>query len=436
LIAGFCLAATLGCGRASVDTLDATDGLAQYAELPGLKTTHSSALRAEYARLISEQATPAQLPPVERPPNNARSVPKPFLDGSTEVVRILTDEVRTELKRLREIYPAGKFEIGGRLPRIQDLLRKHAKQLVAYEKLLANKDRQFVVDHTAGITADLQFVEGVRLGNRIVALQIADHLEHGRLDACLAPLESLFAAIEALSRCNHMVPRAAAVQLRREALEVVRAVLVHEEADRRLAERMLQMVSLQLDRWPSDGTAWVGERAVGLHTYELIRDGHLLSLLHYDEILQLNDEVGATKLGPMVMQGLDGDELFYLTTMRAVIESCDRPYSSRQSTLQRIEKDLAVLQEGSSYPFVADQILLADVLRGQRLQGVDLARTLAWQTALRLSLGISVDERIRNPLTGFPFIIETSDGEILLAAIDPQHREPPIVLPRVALRKG
>ena len=233
-----------------------------------------------------------------------------------------------------------------------------------------------------------------------------------------------------LARGQHLVPRVAAARLRGEALAVMAAIIDHSYSDDEIQQQSLVRIEQQLAAWTPDSSVWLGERAQGLHTYEMIRGGYLLSLLDYNEIREYRDEFGIDQLGQQVLSNVDVDEMFYLTSMRQGIASCEHAFSRRQPVFRQIRRQLDAMRETNSFPFVAERLLLGELEQGHRWQALDRARFLGWQLALSAAAGHPTDEVPANPLTGLHFIIELRSDRVLVDAIDPQRREPPIVVRR------
>jgi hypothetical protein len=203
------------------------------------------------------------------------------------------------------------------------------------------------------------------------------------------------------------------------------------------------LLSHQLERWPADEETWIGDRATGLHTYELIRNGYLLSLLTQEEIREFDEQVGMKKLASIVRENIDGDELFYLQAMRELIDACRQPFPKRENVFRQLDHDLNVLRSSKSYPFIADQLLLVHIESTQRLQAADRARCEAWRLALQLALGREpVAGENLNPLTGLPFVVEMTAEQVVVDAIDNYGEEQSALVPvrpataaRAALRR-
>jgi len=430
-----------GCQRASEESVVSTAGdLTDYADLPLVRKTHHQELRKEVARLISEQATPALLTrglDSGGKPLAATDVdPQPNFAAALEEV-FPVKQRRSLEDRLARIYPLDRFEFSRtKLRGALSLNDELAAQRERYRGLATNSNDGFRLDHTRGLAIDASFVDAVQLGNRLEALHAAGLLDQGQPQLALESLDVLLRMAQLLAREPHLVPRTAAVHLRGEALRVLEAIADHPYSTAETQQQLLLRIEQQLADWTQDSDAWLGERAQGLHTYELIRDGYLLSLLDHDEIQGYRDEYGDDQFGPKVLSNIDADEMFYLTSMRRVIESCEQPYFERQAVFRRIERQLGALRETMSYPFVADQLLLRELEQGHRWQALDTARCLAWQLALGTAIGHEPYEVPVNPITGFRFILEIRPDKVIVDAIDPQREERPVVVRRIRAARG
>jgi len=240
----------------------------------------------------------------------------------------------------------------------------------------------------------------------------------------------MMAAIESLATEKHIIPRIVAVHRRGEALLVMEAIATHPKTTLEIHRRLGNLINNQLVDWPADQSAWIGERAIGLQTYELIRDGYLLSILNEAEQNRLTQEVGLERLGKQVAGNLDRDELFYLRSMRRVIDGCRRPYYQRRRIFIEVDEKLALLSDSLAYPLVTDLILWQDVQEGQRLQALDRARCEAWSIALATSIGGPAPPYQVNPLSGNRYVLDPGPDRVIVDNIDADHEGSRIIIPR------
>ena len=226
-----------------------------------------------------------------------------------------------------------------------------------------------------------------------------------RVDALLADLK-------------HVAARLTAARLRGETLRVAEAVAGHPQATPELLRLLQQLVAEQLTQWPPDADAWIGDRAMGLHAYEMVRDGQLLNLLTVEEIRKLGKQQEIGSFTQAVTHSLDQDELFYLQSMRSIIESCSEPYYRRQSAIAEFAAHLDQLRDTPRFPLFAAQVLLVNLDRGLRLQALDRARCEAFSLVLSAAAGATVTPSPVNPFTGKPFDLVSGEDTVEVRGID------------------
>ena len=96
------------------------------------------------------------------------------------------------------------------------------------------------------------------------------------------------------------------------------------------------MLEQQITQWSDDCMAWIGDRALGIHAYEMVRDGNLMSILTKQEIDELEVKGDLRAFDKAVLASIDDDECFYLSAMRQVIDASQKPYYQRLPTFEQI----------------------------------------------------------------------------------------------------
>jgi hypothetical protein len=262
----------------------------------------------------------------------------------------------------------------------------------------------------------------------LASFQIAELLHQRQTAEAIARLAPIFAVVRCLAAQRHVEARLSAAQLRRQSLLVLEAIV--QSPDVRTAEltAVLDMLERELAVWPSDAEAWIGDRAMTLHAYELLRIGHFEMVMTPTEIETLDDEGIMPYFTRAVARTIDDDELYYLSAMRDVIANCSRPYFGRKESLTALAKDLDERRGGADYPLAAARLFLPEVDSAQKLQAEDRARCEAWALALAAALGIAAGDHRVNPATGEEFEVVVSDGRAAVAAHVAQDRT--IVVPQ------
>jgi hypothetical protein len=279
------------------------------------------------------------------------------------------------LQQLNHVYPAGPFDFSSsKLQAAIQLKDRYEGARRLIHRIIAAGDHGLGIQFTQGLAADTSFTDVITIGNRLDAMIAAEYLYHGDLMGAITILREMTAAIESLASEKHVVTRIVAVHRRGEALRVLEAIATHPNATLAIHQRLATLIDNQLDRWPPDEDAWIGDRAIGMHTYELVRDGHLGSFLDDDERGRLRREYdGLDEISKQVAENVDLDEMFYLRAMRMTIDACQRPYHQRARLFSEVNFQLDSLRDEVAYPFVADLILWQDVQEGHRWQALDRA---------------------------------------------------------------
>jgi hypothetical protein len=428
-----CVALAIGC-RGAADENAALDEAVRYAELPGLRATHHKGLQEELARLESERATPLLLDETAGTASSAHQVVTPTAvdaAGSTNARGAVVQwkqffaprTVSDVAARLDELYPSGVLEFHPLALRTAVELRtQYEPQRQRFRRLSAQASPPDW-RHAQGLLADASYVEVARTCGRLEGLAAAELLHNGQPEAALEAVRQMLAGAESLAAEPRVVSRITAVHARHDALRALAAVVAHPQAGRDVWQTAAALLTAQLERWPHDKLAWIGDRAVGLHTYELVRDGRLLSLLTPEEKLRFRRLGLYDELEESVAAGIDADEMYYLSAMRRLIAACDKPYHQRTALLKAIRGELLDLHGTAQYPLVADTLLLADFEAGLRLQALDRARFEAWLLALRAAISPMPPSAGVNPLTGEPFHLSLDDRRVQVTGIDPISRE-------------
>jgi hypothetical protein len=278
--------------------------------------------------------------------------------------------------------------------------------------------------------ADISQISVAQICTRLEGLAAAELLHDGRPDAALDAVRHMLAYAQALAAEPRVVARVAAVYARHDALRALAAVLDHPRSDAPLLREAAAQVETLLQSWPHDKLAWIGDRAAGLHTYEMVRDGRLLSLLTSEEKVRFRRLGMYDELEESVAANIDADEMYYLSAMRRLIAVCDKPHHQRTALLKAVRHELLDLHSTAQYPLVADTLLLSDFEQGFRLQALDRARVEAWRLALRHALAArdagsatAEPEQVVNSLTGEPFRAAIGGKHVVVEGVDPQTDE-------------
>jgi hypothetical protein len=363
-----------------------------YGELSGVKGMRN-AIGDELNRIIEEGGTPELL--------NKTGI----AEGDNVAVGLLglflQDRVESILKKSEEIFPSGKFEFDPiRLQKAINFRSKYDAQRLHARDALGRPKCDFGIQFKAGFLAELKFIDEVRIAARLEAFQAAESLSQDKPQQAIESLGIMLRLASCLAAEKSAVVRLEAAFLRTEAFVVLQAIVQRDCTRRKHLDQLYQMVQKQLKAWTSDADAWIGDRAMGLHAYEMVRAGDLASLLTEEEMERFEKEDILDELMDAAARNVNQDELYYMETMRKIIDSCAQPYFDRVALFDSINHDLQQKWNSPDFPIVAARLLLPNIQQGHVIQAQDRANWEAWAVALAMATGRKPLPYRTNPLTG------------------------------------
>ena len=408
IVAACLLLLFVGCGSDSQETIG-LDDLEKFGSLPYLKTTRDQRLADELARIVEEGGTPEQL----TVDDDSDTV------GAALKMLFSKDELPGIVMESDELMPPREFEFDAKqLKHASDFRKRYNAQRLEAREALKQPQPNLAIRFVAGFSADTSVIDVVRVCVRLEAFDAAEMLAAGKVGGAIGSVEQMLALAQCLASAKHLDSRLHAAYLRAEAMAVMQAIVMHEKTTREDLKALLRIVQVQLQNWTDDAAAWIGERAIGLHTYELVREGALLILLTEQEIDEFQREGDLRALALSARRNADRDQLYYLETMRQVIESCQRPPHSRLPLFESIQQELQQRRGSPDFPFVAGRLLLTQLAAAHAIQSRDRANWEAWALALATATGQNLPQQI-NPLTGKPFEVAREDSLIVVSGIVP-----------------
>lgn len=416
-----------GCRRRPDAATQHAATFAAYANLQGVESTHCAELQDELALLKAERATPAQL--------DEDAAAATAGNSSVDLAAVLAEAFnRSALeyagRRSDALLDADRLRWNPiSLERAYQLRRQYDDQRLKIREALARPNVHLHLEQSLGVGMPIEFADAAHVDNRLEMFLAAEQIAAGDLPAAIPSLETMLALCEILGRQKHVVSRLTAARCRREALSIVQAMAASAAAKPDDLQRVQKLLARQIAAWPPDADAWIGDRAQGLHMYEMIRDGQIGSLLTAEELAAYQADGTLAAFESAAARSIDDDELFYLQAMRTIIRGCGRPFHQRREVFDSLRRQLHDLRATPEYPLIADRMLLKDIESAQRLQAADLAWTSAWANALALALEDRPPPQAENPLSGRPYEITYDDGNVVVERIDPQDVRARISIP-------
>lgn len=399
----FCFALLMvlpGC-RGTVDQDQPGDPCDEFPETYGglsyLRATSHPELRKEYALLIDQHHTPCQLVKLDNDPRKNVAVALRKALSRSQPEEIIKETYFLTQRQHFEFSPL-------QLKRVKALADdyKFKNRLVTEAMELPNC--LFEYDHTQGLMADDSFIEQVLAACRMQTICAANCLYNMKSDSttpekktatlvdpalkkAIDCIHTIFKLADRLGQVKQIRARLLAASIREEACQILEALVYDPRCNKKTLLQLQEIVQDELAHWNSDAEMWIGDRALGLYIYEVVRDGMILSVISDEEEEAFRQEGTLKYLAKTTQETADEDQVYYLATMRDLIHKCRRDFYKRPLLGPKIAEDLKNRENSLNYPIVAARILLREVDNALLLQMVDLARIRAWSVALAIATG-------------------------------------------------
>lgn len=417
-IIGILMTSGSGC-RNKEEEPETEDTIREYASLAKLRETHHEGLQNELARLEAEKSTLMALGESQRPTNEMHDLNlrlEKALPDVEETVRIrerLSPFPPRELPYLDSVQAS-------QLAAIMKGYERHRRMI---EEAADQPKVRAWVDYRMGLAADVDFVDRLEAGFMLESAQAAIKLYEQNPSEALSSLERMLSYSRKLAEVWHIVPRLKAADLRSDACFMISGIANHPATTSDELNRLRNLLVSQLANWSQESNSWIGDRAIGLHTYEMVRDGQYLSLLTPTEISRLKDERVEYATAKRVYENVDEDEAYYLQTMRRLIDSTSKPYHLRGAAAAAAQTALNDLKDSDHYPSVAVELLLIDYVPAQRRLAADRARIEAWALCLSVATDTKRPSGTVNPQSGVPYEVVEEDGYVRVDGLDLSRNE-------------
>ncbi len=420
--------AMCGCGQGSTaDPYGQGVKPADFSQLKLSQTVNDPRVKNELDRLEAENALPAQIAQAYQSQTDETSGEQIFnflrgTDAKT-VEQALTDSADWWNPKSpgRDLLVSSQG---------QDFLKEWDMQRKAGRNVLLQPKARFPVDLESGILADPSWTSTMHCLARAELLEAAHQASLNNMSESVTAAAYALAYADQLNQVPTLPARNSAAAIREETLVTLRALLRHPQFSAGQLRTLETVLKQTMQRWPNDTQLWKADRASGLHFLEMIRAGHLPSLLTREEYDAMMASGEFAKLTSSISRNLTTDQAFYLDAMKDIVDSADKPYYERAEGLAAITDALNLAEMTDKYPTVSGDFLLSGMHAQQANLSKDKSRMTIWLAAVQAANGHPPEPMPIVDFSGKPVEIDDQPGQVIANFEGVPGEIPDLVIPK------
>lgn len=424
----FTVVALCGCGQDSIaDPYGQGATPADFSQLKLSKTVNDPRVKNELDRLETEESLPAQIAASYRDQTDETSGEPifKFLRGTDAAT---VEEALADSAHWWNPKSPGRDLLVS--TQGQDFLGAWDTQRKAGRNILLQPKARFPVDLESGILADPSWTSTIHCLARAELLEAAHQARLNHISEAVTAAAYALAYADQLNQVPTLPARNTAAAIREETLITLRALLRHPQFSAGQLRTLETVLNQTMQRWPNDTQLWKADRASGLHFLEMIRAGHLASLLTREEYEAMMASGEFAKLSSSISRNLTTDQAFYLDAMKDIVASAERPYYQRAEGLAAIADALNIAQTTNKYPIVSGDFLLSGMHAQQASLSKDKSRMTTWLTAIQAANGHLPKEMPTIDFSGKPVEIQNEPGQVTASFEGIPGEIPDLVIPK------
>jgi len=402
--------------------------VADYGKLKLLKLVNDPRIKAEIAKLEASQQLPTSLSQAYL--RNTDPATQPNID------RLLDQSARRDVE---QHLADSDFWWSGGAPtndlllsaRDNEFLRKWNTDRVAARSILLQPGARLPIDVEQGYLADPSWTGTVHCLARAELLHAGISAGSGNLDEAITAAAFAMAYADRLNQVPRVTARQVAIQIREEVCVTLRALLRTSQLTPSHLQTLTTVFQQTHQSWPKDQPIWATERACGLHFFEMVRAGHLASLLTREEYESLSGGGTLDEYQRNVLQNITDDQVFYLQAMSKLVAAAEQPYFERIDTLNELSDAVSQSQSSAKPLRISSDFLLIDYHAQQAAMAKDEAVVLTWLFALQTSTGNASAEPPIEPFSGKQVEVENEPTRVVARFSRLPGNIPELVIPKL-----
>lgn len=417
-----------GCGQGSTaDPYGQGTSAADFSQLKLSQTVNDPRIKNELDRLETEKSLPIQIAAsyLEQTDETSGEPIFNFLRGSDAKT---VEQALTDSSHWWDPKSPGRDLLVS--TQGQDFLAAWDAQRKAGRNVLLQPKARFPVDLESGMLADPSWTSTIHCLARAELLEAANQASLNNMSEAVTAAAYALAYADQLNQVPTLPARNTAIAIREETLVTLRALLRHPQFSASQLRTLETVFKQTLQRWPNDTELWKADRATGMHFLEMIRAGHLASLLTREEYDAMMASGEFAKLTSTISRNLTTDQAFYLDAMRDIVANAEKPYYQRAEALAAITDALNVAQMTDKYPTVSGDFLLSGMHAQQASLSKDKSRMTIWLAAVQAANGHPPEPMPIIDFSGKPVEMKDEPGQIVASFEGIPGEIPDLVIPK------
>ncbi|QDU77035.1 hypothetical protein Pan97_40950 [Bremerella volcania] len=424
----FAVVALSGCGQNSTtDPYGPGATPADFSQLKLSRTVNDPRVKNELDRLEIENSLPSQIAQLYQSQTDETSE-EPIFNFLRGTDAKTVEEALTDSAHWWNPNSPGRDLLVSNQG--QDFLAAWDMQRKAGRNVLLQPRARFPVDLESGILADPSWTSTIHCLARAELLEAANQARQNNMSEAVTAAAYALAYADQLNQVPTLPARNSAAAIREETLITLRALLRHPQFSAGQLRTLETVLNQTMQRWPSDTELWKADRASGLHFLEMIRAGHLASLLTREEYDGMMASGEFAKLSSSIARNLTTDQAFYLDAMKDIVAAADKPYYQRANGLAAIADALNVAQTTDKYPIVSGDFLLSGMHAQQANLSKDKSRMTIWLAAVQTANGHPPGQMPVIDFSGRPVEIRDEPGRVVASFEGIPGEIPNLVIPK------
>ncbi|MDR1053300.1 MAG: hypothetical protein LBL39_03915, partial [Planctomycetaceae bacterium] len=379
----------------------------RFAGIESTRTYKSSELAGEIKKVLQATGLPGDIFKTNVPPDKNLAV---LLKREFKIYR----DNRGEFEQLRKepVFIDGKVN-NDVLSQADEVLSRVDSKRLSVRKMLEDDEQvaySFEMVNIEGIGDTPDISSAGYLDDYILLEEyaVARAVRDGKIREAIIAIAYVLRLAQLTAEVPSLPVRFIAANTRLKGLDMIQNVVLSKSFTEADLRELYMVVIEQLETWSAESKTFIGHRASGMKTFNLILALGIDYAFENTELEELTKR-DKDRFEYRINQNWAWDHVFFLQSMQSLIGECKYPYYKRKD---RIDKIFQVLREKYDTPedLITSYFLLREVPRYMQFFALERARyelaALSMANSLKYSTGVteyaaeSIKSYEKEPITG------------------------------------